>query len=225
MNWTEPADSTEKNVHTFIERWESSGAAERANYQLFLSELCFILNVPCPEPAKPDNRENGYVFERSVTFQDGAGNVTTNFIDLYKRGCFVLEAKQGSEKVNADEPPLSEAEKKLQAKLKKGTALRGTKAWDDAMIRARGQGEKYIRALPAAEGRPPFLMVADVGHSIEIYSEFTCTGGNYIPFPAPGSHRIFLQDLICREPHNSDRFELESLSRIFLRLRSLCPVA
>jgi hypothetical protein len=30
----------------FIARWQKSGAAERANYQLFLSELCDLLGVP-----------------------------------------------------------------------------------------------------------------------------------------------------------------------------------
>jgi hypothetical protein len=33
-------------VEAFISRWENSCAAERANYQMFLSELCDILGVP-----------------------------------------------------------------------------------------------------------------------------------------------------------------------------------
>jgi hypothetical protein len=37
--------------------------------------------------------------------------------------------------------------------------------------------------------------VVDVGHSIELYSEFSCTGGTYTPFPTAGQHRIFLADL------------------------------
>ena len=43
--------------------------------------------------------------------------------------------------------------------------------------------------------RPPFLLVADVGHTIEIYSEFTRTGGIYIPFPDASCHRIPIRDL------------------------------
>jgi len=39
-------------ISDFINRWEASGAAERANYQLFLSDLCEMLGVPKPEPAK-----------------------------------------------------------------------------------------------------------------------------------------------------------------------------
>ena len=41
------------------------------------------------------------------------------------------------------------------------------------MLAARGQAERYAKALPASEGCPPFLIVADVGHSIEIYADFS----------------------------------------------------
>jgi hypothetical protein len=41
---------------------------------------------------------------------------------------------------------------------------------DAAMLRARGQAEQYAKALPEW---PPFLIVADVGHSIETYADFT----------------------------------------------------
>lgn len=40
---------------SFISRWSRSGAAERANYQLFLSELCDILHVERPDPSVPDD--------------------------------------------------------------------------------------------------------------------------------------------------------------------------
>ena len=84
-------------THPFIQRWQNSAAAERANYQLFLSELCDYLDVPRPAPSVADNRQNNYVFERPVTFRYHSGQTGSGFIDLYKRGCFVLEAKQGSE--------------------------------------------------------------------------------------------------------------------------------
>src|ERR1035441_8456305 len=84
-------------AHAFILRWQNSAAAERANYQLFLSELCDCLDVPRPNPAVADDRLNAYVFERPVTFRHPTGLTSTGFIDLYKHGCFVLEAKQGSE--------------------------------------------------------------------------------------------------------------------------------
>jgi len=182
-------------VEEFVARWEASGAAERANYQLFLSELCDQLQVPRPDPTKPDDKENGYVFERAVTFQHGDGTSSAGRIDLYKRSCFVLEAKQGSDKQGPADPLASEPFKPQR----KGTAVRGTKGWDDAMLAARGQAEQYARALPQEEGWPPLLLVVDVGHSVEIYSEFSCTGKAYLPFPDPRSHRIRLQDLAKAE--------------------------
>jgi len=76
-------------IDPFIERWQASGAAERANYQLFLSELCDVLGVERPNPKTPVESQNAYVFEKMVPRPGG----TKGFIDLYKRGCFVLEAK------------------------------------------------------------------------------------------------------------------------------------
>ncbi|MFA7175082.1 MAG: DNA methyltransferase [Kiritimatiellia bacterium] len=187
------ATSDSPAVCAFIERWARSGAAERSNHQLFISELCGLIKVPHPDPATPDNSENAYVFERTVTFQDGNGKTSTGFIDLYKRGCFVLEAKQGADAPT--EEPISMEAQELRRKLRRGHGQRGSGAWDDSMLRARGQADRYIRALATEEGRPPFLIVLDVGHSIELFSEFSCTGGTYIPFPAAGSHRIFLPDL------------------------------
>lgn len=59
----------------------------------------------------------------------------------------------------------------------------------------RTQAEKYARALPASEGRPPFVLVVDVGNVIELYAEFSRSGATYTPFPAPRSHRIKLAEL------------------------------
>ena len=190
---TNPAD-----IQSFIDRWQISGAAERANYQLFLSELCDVLAVPKPEPTTPDDSRNSYVFEKSVPLPHG----TTGRIDLYKRGCFVLEAKQGSDKVEAATKPLSEAGRQQKRKRKRGTAVRGTTTWDIAMNQAMQQAQSYARNLPPSEieeGRPPFLVVVDVGNTIALYSEFTRTGGNYIPFPDPNAYRIALADLVNEE--------------------------
>ena len=185
----EPAAPTATD--DFIRRWEASGAAERANYAMFLAELCDLLNVPRPDPSRPDDAENAYVFERAVTFQNGDGTTSAGRIDLYKRGCFVLEAKQGSER------PESGAAAPLLPKpaRRRGTAVRGTAGWDDAMLAARGQAEQYVRALPASEPNPPFLIVVDVGHSIELLADFTRQGRTYTPFPDALSHRVRLGDL------------------------------
>ena len=173
----------------FVRRWEASGAAERANYALFLTELCDLLRVARPEPTRPDDAENAYVFERSVTFQNGDGTTSSGRIDLYKRGCFVLEAKQGCER------PGPAGGLSLPKKARRGTAVRGTAGWDDAMLAARGQAEQYVRALPSSEPNPPFLVVVDVGHTIELYSDFTRQGRTYTPFPDALTHRLKMNDL------------------------------
>lgn len=183
--------TTPPDLGDFINRWATSGAAERANYQLFLCELCDVLGVPRPEPAKADSSQNPYVFEHPVRFDDGYGRTTTRFIDLYRRGSFILEAKQGSDKeISEDETGL-----KLPRKARKGTAVRGTQGWDDAMLAAKGQAELYAKALPVADGWPPFLVVVDVGHSIELFADFTRSGKTYVTFPDALTHGIRLEDL------------------------------
>lgn len=185
-------------MQQFIARWQASGAAERANFQLFLTELCDVLELSRPDPATPNPHENAYVFERAVTFHHGDGTDSTGFIDLYKRGCFILEAKQGADRPT-QEQPVSGTEQTRASRRRRCAGVRGTGMWDDAMIRARGQAEQYARALPTEEGRPPFLIVVDVGHSMELYAEFSRTGGTYLPFPDPRSHRLLLRDLLMED--------------------------
>jgi hypothetical protein len=188
---------TDATLHTFIARWHASGAAERANYQLFLAELCAVLEVPAPDPSSPIEADNAYVFEKAVPLPHG----TTGRIDLYRRGCFVLEAKQGSDRADAGGVFSQEAERQIRGR-KRGTAVRGTAAWDTAMARAHQQAQSYARNLPAEEvreGRPPFLIIVDVGQSIALYAEFSRSGGNYIPFPDPAHYRISLDDLADAE--------------------------
>jgi hypothetical protein len=188
--------NSSNTVSEFIERWQKSGAAERANYQIFLSELCDVLDVSRPAPTQANDEHNIYVFERTVTFQNPDGTTSTGRIDLYKRGCFVLEAKQGSEKQQGTQDPLSLfPDTSQKTKQKKGMAVRGSKAWDDAMLRARGQAEQYAKALPLNEGWPVFLLVVDIGHSFELYADFTRAGKTYLPFPDSHSYRLKLSEL------------------------------
>ncbi|MCC5808467.1 MAG: hypothetical protein JJU00_19225 [Opitutales bacterium] len=105
-------DAGAASVDPIIGRWSGKDGGERANYQLFIHELCGILGVPGPRPKSSD----------------------------------------------------------------------------------------------AAEGRPPFLIVADVGHCIELYAEFSRSGGVYTPFPDARSHRIHLDDL--RRPEIRERLRL-----------------
>jgi hypothetical protein len=45
------------------------------------------------------------------------------------------------------------------------------------------------------EGWPPFLIVVDVGHSIELFADFSLSGACYSHFPEPSNSRILLDDL------------------------------
>ncbi len=192
------------DVDHFIRRWSASGGAERANYGQFLSELCRVLAVPEPEPTRPNDADNAYVFERSVYDPHDKGKPTVRCIDLYRRGCFVLEAKQGVEKEAEAEAQVRQAKSK-KAQAKKGHGTRGTKGWDTFMQRARQQAENYVRLLPDGEGRPPFVLVVDVGHMIEVYAEFSRTGGIYRPYPDVQNYRITMEDL--RKPEVRARLQ------------------
>lgn len=154
-------------AQAFISRWQGVTASELSTAQSFVRELCDLLGVAVPHPT-PDQ---SYMFERPVTFSHGDGSNSPGRIDCYRRGHFVLESK----------------------KLKAGTQAKG---FDDALLRARAQAEGYARALPPAEGRPPFLLVVDVGNVIELYAEFTRSGATYTPFPDPRSHRLPLASLL-----------------------------
>ncbi|MEO6758254.1 MAG: type IIL restriction-modification enzyme MmeI, partial [Saprospiraceae bacterium] len=179
---------------TFLTRWSASGAAERANAQSFVTELCALLGLEPPQPKTPDESANAYVFEKTIPGGEGS----KNFIDCYKRGHFVLEAKQGAD-ADTSAAPLSLTGEQQRAQRKTGHGQRGTKAWDTAMEKARAQAEKYARSLPREElsegGRPPFLLVVDVGHSIALYTDWSRAGGHYVPFPDSASYRISLADL------------------------------
>lgn len=188
-----------RNQEGFIERWQNSSASERANYALFLSELCDYLELPRPDPSQADQTLNSYVIDKAVQFKEPDASTTTNYIDLYKRDCFVLEAKQGSNPTQVQEELLELTSTEPKRKMKRGTAVRGTARWDAAMLAAKGQAERYAKALPASEGWPPFLIVVDVGHSIELFADFSLMGKAYLPFPGPRDFRVALEELDAPE--------------------------
>jgi len=183
-------------VDAFIKRWEASGGAERSNTQSFLNELCDLIGQPHPDPVREANHLNDYVYERSVTRNHADGHTSTRFLDLYKRGHFVLEAKQSAKsgKSKAD-PAQTELHGMEAGDRKTGTAKRGTNAWVTAMRKAREQAEAYAKDLPPEHGWPPFLIVCDVGYCFEIYADFSGQGKNYAHFPDRRSFRVLLEDL------------------------------
>ena len=42
----------ENAVDKFIARWQSASGSERANYPLFVHDLCTLLELPTPDPAR-----------------------------------------------------------------------------------------------------------------------------------------------------------------------------
>ena len=185
--------ATSAAIEAFIRRWQAcEGGAERANYALFLTELCTVIGVAPPEPAHATSTRNDYVFERGVILpgdEDRRGR-----IDLYKRGCFVLEAKQSREGLGAKS--LADLGPTLPGLLpdEAGAAPR-SRQWDVLMRRAREQAEQYARALPVDHGWPPFLLVVDVGRVIELFADFSGQGKHYKQFPDRARFRITLDDL------------------------------
>ncbi len=84
------------DFQTFLDRWQLAGAGERANYGLYLSELCDVLGVPRPQPMQPTSAKNDYTLDRDVIRKHLDGNSTTNFVDLYKRGGKPARVRRGA---------------------------------------------------------------------------------------------------------------------------------
>jgi hypothetical protein len=154
-------DSDRLRMEAFVSRWEKSGGNERANYQLFITEFCDALGIERPR-AKGTTEGDRYCFDKDIKVIHPSGEFTPNFIDLYKEGHFVLEAKQGSD---------------LSAK---GTGKRGTNSYRKAMKKAFSQALNYARfVLP----KPPFLITCDIGNHFQIWQDFSdswlSANGNY----------------------------------------------
>ncbi|QTR46656.1 class I SAM-dependent DNA methyltransferase [Thiothrix litoralis] len=182
--------TTDTPADAFIQRWQGKDGSEKANLQFFLGELCELLGVEKPQPAQADNKLNAYVFERRIDLLKVDHSSNTGFIDLYCRDCFVLEGKSTGKKY-------------------------GSTGLDTAMIRAHRQAKNYIENLPATEKKPPFMILTDVGHVLELYAEFSCSNSTYTQFPDSSSYRIKLDDLrkpdirarlaaVWTDPHSLD---------------------
>ena len=180
-------------VEAFIARWQGRvGGQERANYGMFLGELCAALGIQPPDPAG-ESETNDYVFERVVKELSRDGGVSSRRIDLYKRDCFVLEAKQSRQKVGG------EKEVHGQTDLIGKSSTRGRRSaergWDVLMFNARRQAEDYVHLLPRSHEPPPFVIVCDVGHCFDVYANFRRDGKAYDQFPDRRSFRVYLEDL------------------------------
>ncbi|MDB5710368.1 MAG: putative methyltransferase [Sphingomonas bacterium] len=207
-------------IDAFIAQWRDTGGSELANTQSFINGLCWLIGVEPPQGSRTDDGYNDYVFERRVFQDNGDGTTSFGRIDAYKRDCFILEAKQGSEADRAAEArgdaDLDLFGQTASTRIKRGTARRGTPGWAKAMVQAKGQAERYAKALPTEHGWPPFLLVADIGYCIEVYADFTGTGKAYAQFPDRSRYRIMLEDL--RDPKVQAR-----LAAIWVAPKTLDP--
>ncbi len=154
----------------FLKTWRGSAGNERANFQSFLRDFCVALELPVPEPKGPGAT---HCFEKDLKLTHLDGSITTGAIDLYREGCFVLEAKQGSTREAPGSSP-----------------VRGTRAYDRYMEAAFGQAVNYARNLPT--GRPPFVITCDIGHAFHVWDGFSGSYGGY------GARRSFALDDLAK---------------------------
>lgn len=145
------APETIRKLRELNTRWTDVGAAERANYQVYLIELCEAIGVERPRPAAQAGRMAegvAYQFEFPVRTTTREGDVSTNFIDLYKAECFALEAKD---------------------------AIDGSST-TKLLTKAFGQVANYAKDLSE---RPPYILVLNVGRSLIVWDRWAGTYGGF----------------------------------------------
>jgi hypothetical protein len=186
-------------VEALIAKWEGArGGAEQANFAVFIHDL-----VDALELERPGVAEGGvlgdYQFEGPVA---GGSNRTLGGkgrIDLYKRGCFVMEAKQSQLRPGETEAPgLFDAADVIPL------TPAGAR-YDQLMIRAQAQAKNYAVNLPGDHPSVPFLIVCDVGRAFELFFDFAGNGRGYGFYPDKQRYRVPLAKL--RDP------EIQSLFR------------
>lgn len=185
-------------IDALLKKWlGKAGGAERANYQMFLGEFCRALDLPGPEPAAAgvlgDYQYEGPVKSAAALLGKGTGR-----IDLYKRDAFILEAKQSQLKPGEALPLDVPAAPPVPVRDLFGNIVGHAAAaprYDRLMADARIQAERYALALPADHAAPPFLIVADIGRSFELYFDWAGNGRGYSFFPDQQNYRVPLDRL------------------------------
>lgn len=195
-------------IDDLIEKWWGKpGGQEHANFHPFMADLCEVMGLDRPGAAEK-GKLGAYEYEASVPGGSFRSLKGTGAIDLYKRGHFIMEAKQSylkPEQASLDLTPNSAAPQ----------APSGAR-YDKLMRDARLQAENYAKNLPANEPVAPFVIVCDVGRAFEIYVDTAGNGRGYQFFPDKQSYRLELPDL--RDPEKLDR-----LKAIWTNPRSIDP--
>lgn len=159
----------------FSEHWSTRRLiSESSHYQTFIIQVCALLGVPAPDDEQTGDPD--YCFERKVVFEHEDGTSHSGFIDCYRKGSFVLEAKQSARRTGAAGDAVDSRSEKVEG----------------LMRAAKRQAEQYAKAL---DEWPPFLIVVDVGRAIELWSDFARQGKVYAPFPDRARQRITLERL------------------------------
>lgn len=155
-------------VDEFVSSTRQSGGAELANAQSIFNGLCHVLQVP-PPPLKRAHGDNAYCFEEDVK-----ANRAHRRIDVYNRGHFVFEAKQGVDPKAAADAIARGRDRSGHSRQVRGAGVRGTEDWQEAMRDGRYQAGRYaIHVTERRDPKPPFVIVADVGHRFWIWSSFS----------------------------------------------------
>ncbi len=200
------------DVEDFIRRWSDAPISERAHYQTFIGQLCRLIGVGAPDDDRAGDMD--YCFERPVRFLHEDGSSHPGYIDCYRRGAFVLEAKQSGKRAAGGaldpQPQLA-----LFGHRVRRSGGQRPETLPTLMRNAKRQAEAYAKAL---DEWPPFLVVVDVGRAIELWSDFGRQGKAYVPFPDRARYRIEMAQL-------RDEAVRERLRRVWLEPMSLDPAA
>ena len=203
------------DVQAFIDNWWGKpGGAEKSNFAPFISDLCELLGVDRPGQSEK-GRIGAYEYEASVPKGSFRSLDGTGAVDLYRRGHFIMEAKQSYLKPQQTPFDLGDDN---------GPRAPSGARYDKLMRDARLQAENYAKNLPAAEPVAPFLIVCDVGRAFEIYVDAAGNGRGYQFFPDKLSYRIELTALADeREIANTGHSALDLLRAIWTDPRSIDP--
>lgn len=151
------ADYNAKTLGAFVKSTREAQGAELANAQSIFRELCAALKVKPPK-LKSAGADNHYCFEADVV---DAGKQRR--MDVYLRGHFIFESKQGVDPGAKGAP-----------KGPRGAGVRGTDAWRDRMTAGRLQVGRYaVAAVKRGDPKPPFIVLADLGHKVWIWSSWS----------------------------------------------------